>query len=358
MTDLIKENTTELGAPVARTEEARSFQREALAESTRRNYANHIRAWETYCAQNGLAPFPANATHLANYLAARAAAGRRAGLRHGTGAGQALGTVKLAYTAIRVAHKLQGLHFEDTGGVVRATLRGVRRVNGAEENQVKALRGQMIVAMISRLDLGDPTACRDAALLSAGYIFARRRSELVGLDWSRLGSGQGYITVDAFQATAHIVRHKTQMHEGHLNITVPRGTNKAAIEAIERWVKLAGIAPGTPLLRRVRKNGKIEDNRLSGAGVAYIIKRRVFEHLRGEGVPEELAHQEANLYSGHSLRHGFATTAAEAGADLNAIGKVTKHRGVTELRRYVEQADAMRVTAHNLPGVGINPKDD
>lgn len=351
-TDLIKASTA-LDAPAERSEEAKSFQRESLAPATRRNYANHMRAWEAYCIERGLEPYPADPVHLANYLAARAASGRRAGLRHGTGTGQAFGTVKLAYTAIRVAHRMKGLRFEDTGDLVRATLRGVRRLNGSDENQVKALRGQMIVAMIAHLDLTDPTSCRDAALLSAGYIFARRRSEIAALDWARPGPGDGYVSTDALQAVAHITKHKTAGREGTLTIPVPRAANRTAVEAIEAWVRLARVAPGTPLLRRVRKNGKVEDDRLTGAGVAFIIKSRVFHHLRSEGVPEDLARHEANLYSGHSLRHGFATTAAEAGADLNSIGKVTRHRGVTELRRYVEQADAMRVTAHNLPGVGI-----
>lgn len=43
----------------------------------------------------------------------------------------------------------------------------------------------------------------------------------------------------------------------------------------------------------------------------------------------------------------------EAGADMRAIRNITKHRGDRELNRYIAQADATLVTAHNSPGVGI-----
>ena len=50
-----------------------------------------------------------------------------------------------------------------------------------------------------------------------------------------------------------------------------------------------------------------------------IIKRRVRGHLVRQGVPVAIAEQEADRYSGHSFRHGFTATAAEAGANLPAI---------------------------------------
>lgn len=343
--------------PIERTEEARAFQSEALARSTKRNYGIYIEAWHAYCAGEGIAPYPVRAVALANWLASRAESGPRAGRRHGSGEGQALGTLKLAYTAVRVANRAQGHRFDDDGGVVRATLNGIRRVAGSDQGQVKALRGRLIVAIIERLDPADPLACRDAALLATGYIFARRRSELVALDWRRRGDGDGHVEIDAMQARAILAKHKTAMKEGSITITVPRATNRLALAAIERWVSIAGIAPGSPLLRRVRKQGQVGTGRLTAAAVAYIIKRRIYEHLRADGVPHELAVEESELYSGHSLRHGFATTAAEAGADMRAIRNITKHRGDRELNRYIAQADAMLVTAHNSPGVGIGGED-
>lgn len=341
-----------------RSDDTKRFQRESLAESTRRSYAGHIQQWEDYCASIGCVPYPADPVRVANYLAERATSGKRSGLRHGTGIGQSLGTIKIAYIAIRKAHKLRGIPFEDTDDVIRTTILGIRRSTGIDESQVKALRGKLIVDIITSLDRTNPTSCRDAALLSLGYMFARRRSELVALDWKRRGSGDGYVEIDASQAVAVIERHKTEGKEGRLRIVAPREQNRAAFAAIERWVAMAGIEPGTPILRRVRREGRIGTTGLANGSVPAIMKSCIFDHLRGLGVPEDLAREEAARYSGHSLRHGFATTAAEAGADLNSIAKVTKHRGIKELRRYVEQADALRVTAHNLPGVGLASEDE
>lgn len=339
-----------------RTEDARAFQSEALSRNTRRNYAVYMNAWVAYCGRIGVEPYPADAVHLANWLAERAAHGARGGRRHGTGTGQSLGTVKLAFVAIRVAHKLKGLELRDTGGIIQSTLRGIRRVSGSDQTQVKAMRGHLIVAVIERLQAaGGPLEARDAALLSLGYMFARRRSELAGLDWRHAGSSAaGYLEIEAEHATLTISHHKTAMKEGVITIRVPRAENRIAFTAIETWIRLAEIKPGHPVLRRVRKNGKVGDGRLTLAAIAYIIKRRIYEHLRADGVPDDLARTESDLYSSHSLRHGFATTAAENGADLEAIGKITKHRGVKELRRYVEQADALRMSAHTIPGVGLN----
>lgn len=345
---------SDLAAPTAeRTEEARFFQASSLAPATIVSYRRHVAQWVDYCRARGLVPMPADPVHVANWLSERATSGARGGRRHGSGSGQALGTLQLAFTALLVAHKDMGCAFQDPGGIVRRTLRGIQRVGGADQEQVKALRGDIIVSVIERLDLADPMACRDAALLSLGYMFARRRSELVALDWKRRGAGDGHIDIDAHQATVVLARHKTAMKERALTIIVPRDQNRAAFAAVERWIKVAQIAPETPVLRRVRKNGSIGTCPLASGSVPGIIKRRIFEHLVADGVPADVATEESEMYSGHSLRHGFATTSAENGADLAAIAKVTKHRGVKELRRYIEQADALKMTAHTIPGVGL-----
>lgn len=359
MGDLTAPSARTLGPAAELADDTRDYLDQSLARSTRRNYAIHIRAWERHCAEDGVAPYPADAARLANWLASRARHGRRSGRRHGTGSGQALGTVKLAYVALRVAHKLKGIAIADPNGLIEQTLRGIRRVNGSDQEQVAALRGATVVAVIERLGTGGPLEARDAALLSLGYIFARRRSELAGVDLVHIGpTGSGALVIGADQVVLSVRHHKTEIKEGALSITVPRRPNKLAIAAIERWIRLAGIAPGSPLLRRVRKNGRVGEGRLTPAAVAYIIKRRIYEHLLADGVPEDLARAEADRYSGHSLRHGFATTAAEQGADVVAIAKVTRHRGLKELRRYVEQADPLRVNAHNQPGVGIDRREE
>jgi|GEM_PF-2023243 integrase len=72
------------------------------------------------------------------------------------------------------------------------------------------------------------------------------------------------------------------------------------------WVETAGIEDG-PAFRNLR-NGRVTAERLSGGGIARMVKRRA-----------EAAGFAPELFSGHSLRSGFATTAARAGVAEHKI---------------------------------------
>ena len=93
--------------------------------------------------------------------------------------------------------------------------------------------------------------------------------------------------------------------------------------------------------------------RLHAQSVAHIVKARITEHYRSLGVPVGKAEEEAGRFSGHSLRVGFAVSAAEAGADLRAIASVTRHRSMTMPVRYAQKADQIRTSPHRLDDVGL-----
>jgi site-specific recombinase XerD len=65
--------------------------------------------------------------------------------------------------------------------------------------------------------------------------------------------------------------------------------------------------------------------RLSGQAVAEIVKRAV----RRVGL-------DPAKFAGHSLRSGFATSAARGGADLAFIMQQTGHKNADVARRYVQ----------------------
>jgi hypothetical protein len=48
------------------------------------------------------------------------------------------------------------------------------------------------------------------------------------------------------------------------------------------------------------------------------------------------------VFSGHSLRAGFLTSAAARGASIFKLMEVSRHKSVDTLRRYVRDADAFR----------------
>ena len=54
---------------------------------------------------------------------------------------------------------------------------------------------------------------------------------------------------------------------------------------------------------------------------------------------------ENNNFSGHSLRSGFATVAAESGADERSIMAMTGHKTTQMVRRYIRDANIFKNNA-------------
>ena len=54
-----------------------------------------------------------------------------------------------------------------------------------------------------------------------------------------------------------------------------------------------------------------------------------------------------NKYSGHSLRSGFATSAAELGAEERSIMAMTGHKTSQMVRRYIQEANLFKNNALN-----------
>ena len=54
-----------------------------------------------------------------------------------------------------------------------------------------------------------------------------------------------------------------------------------------------------------------------------------------------------NKYGGHSLRSGFATSAAEFGAEERYIMSMTGHKTTQMVRRYIQEANLFKNNALN-----------
>ena len=76
--------------------------------------------------------------------------------------------------------------------------------------------------------------------------------------------------------------------------------------------------------------------KISDKSVALIIKKYALK-----------AGLDAQRYSGHSLRSGFATSAAEAGAEERNIMSMTGHKTTQMVRRYIQEANLFKNNALN-----------
>jgi integrase len=215
---------------------------------------------------------------------------------------------------IRRAHFDQGVEDPTKSDLVRTVLRGIRRVRAQPQRRVAPLVADELFAICA--GLGDSIRdIRDRALLLIGFAGAFRRSELVALDFEDFEPTSSGIV-------ANIRRSKTDQ-EGHGRRVLIAGAPVCPVSAFERWIAVSGIENG-PIFRPVSRGGRVMTRRLSAEAVASIIKSRVNRLGR-----------DPSSYSGHSLRAGFASSAARAGVPTWRIKAQTGHRSDSTLALYI-----------------------
>ena len=132
-------------------------------------------------------------------------------------------------------------------------------------------------------------------------------------------------------------RSKTdQFGEGMIK-GLPYFSNKeyCPVSHLKKWIDISKIKEG-PIFRRFSKGASLTPHRLTDQSVVLIIKRYL-----------EMAGIDNKNYSGHSLRSGFATVAAESGADERSIMAMTGHKTTQMVRRYIKEANIFKNNALN-----------
>jgi site-specific recombinase XerD len=164
---------------------------------------------------------------------------------------------------------------------------------------------------------------RDRALLLLGFAGAFRRSELVALDVADIAETETGLLV-MFR------RSKTDQDGEGVTIAIARGDVACPARALREWLDAASIEVG-PIFRSINKAGTVSGERLTDRSVATIVK--VYAGRAGF---------DANLFSGHSLRSGFLTSAAANGASIFKMMDVSRHKSVDTLRGYVRDAELFK----------------
>jgi integrase len=127
-------------------------------------------------------------------------------------------------------------------------------------------------------------------------------------------------------------RSKTDQEGLGRRVALPFGAHPETcpVRALQNWIAAAELFEG-PIFRVMRRHGKIMAVRLSDHAVALVVKRYA--------VPAGL---QVALYSGHSLRAGFVTSAARAGEPERRIMRQTGHKSFEMVMRYVRNANAFQ----------------
>lgn len=322
----------------------KAFMVEARSESTRRAYGRAWRAFKTWCEAQGRQHMPASPETVAAWLSAMAT-----GIGHAKPLARA--SINQALSAVLLAHRTAGTPIDRKHPLIAETWRGISRVK-AKSDVVRKARPVLGSDLSTMLDsFGQkPIDIRDRALLSIGWAGALRRSELVGLDWQRLGSGQGFVSVDDEAVTITLATSKASQDEA-VTVVIPRADMRTAVSALLAWVELAGVVAGEPIFRPVNQHGHIGASRLTDHSVSRIIKSRVAKYARKRGNGKQAAKDMAAAFSGHSLRAGFTTTAARNKIPSYDIRNHTRHKSVQTVEGYIREAD--KLTDSVLKGIGF-----
>lgn len=228
-------------------------------------------------------------------------------------------TLELRLAAIRQAHDLNGYPSPTKSVEVATVMQGIRRKHGTKPTKKDALMAGDVIAICGRLG-DDLRGHRDRALLLLGFAGGFRRSELVALN-------AGDIAFKSEGMVVTINSGKTDQEGQGRTLGIGHGVNELTcpVTAIRRWKEASNISTG-PLFRAVDKHGHLRGTRLSPRTVARIVKR----------LGEQVGLNPGTL-GGHSLRSGFASSAAAAGLEERDIARVTGHRSLVVLRGYVQQ---------------------
>ncbi|MDC0647669.1 tyrosine-type recombinase/integrase [Candidatus Pelagibacter sp.] len=291
------------------------------ANNTIRAYKSDFKDFALFCAQNGFKSLPSEPKIISLYLT------------HLSTKEAKMSTLKRRLVSIGVIHKLQGHYLDTKHPSIIENIMGIKRRKGSFQKGKKPLLINDLKILINVIDKNyneEIMRVRDRSIILIGFSGGFRRNEIVSLDYDDLDFVSEGLKIN-------LKRSKTdQFGEGSVK-GLPYFDNSqyCPVLSVKKWIEISNIEKG-PLFRRFSKGSKLTDNRLTDQTVALLIKK----YLKLAGI-------ESKNYSGHSLRSGFATSAAESGAEERSIMAMTGHKSTEMVRRYIKEANLFKNNALN-----------
>ena len=282
--------------------------RNSKAANTLRAYKADFNDFSAFCINKGFSSMPTEPKILALYLTHLSATSK-------------FSTLKRRIASISVIHKMKGHYLDTKHPIIMENLHGIKRVRGTNQKAKKPILINDLKSIINKIDeikQPEKKKFRDKALILIGFSGGFRRSELVNIHYDDLEFVNEGVKI-------FIKRSKTdQSGEGMIK-AIPYFNNQTfcPVTKLKDWINFSEI-----------RSGKVFD--ISDKSVALIIKK--YSLLSG---------LDPNKYGGHSLRSGFATSAAESGAEERNIMAMTGHKTTQMVRRYIQEANLFKNNALN-----------
>ena len=291
------------------------------ANNTVRAYKSDFKDFGLFCAQNGFKALPSEPKIVSLYLTYLSTKDNK------------MSTLKRRLVSIGVIHKLKGHYLDTKHPSIIENVMGIKRRKGTIQKSKKPILISNLKSIIDVIDQQkneDIKKLRDRSIILIGFSGGFRRNEIVSLDYEDLDFVSEGLKIS-------IKRSKTDQFGEGSKKALPYFDNSqyCPVVSLQKWIKKSNINSG-PLFRRFLKGSKLSENRLTDQTVALLIKAYL-----------QLAGIDSKNYSGHSLRSGFATSAAESGAEERSIMAMTGHKSTEMVRRYIKEANLFKNNALN-----------
>ena len=306
----------------------KTLQQETLLNLQNSKAINTVRAYKSdfndfglFCARNGFKSLPSEPKIVSLYLT------------HLSTRNIKMSTLKRRLVSIGVLHKLKGHYLDTKHPSIIENIMGIKRRKGSIQKSKKPLlinNLKKIINVIDKEKNHEIKKIRDRSIILIGFSGGFRRNEIVSLDYDDLEFVQEGLKIS-------LKRSKTDQFGEGLVKGLPYFENSkyCPVISIKKWIEISKISSGA-IFRRFIKGSKLSHNRLTDQSVALLIKH----YLKLAGI-------ESKNYSGHSLRSGFATSAAESGAEERSIMAMTGHKSSEMVRRYIKEANLFKNNALN-----------
>ena len=272
------------------------------ANNTLRAYQSDFRDFSTFCAKNALCPIPTQPKIIALYITHLSKSSK-------------FSTLKRRIASISVIHKLKGHYLDIKHPIIMENLHGIKRTLGSRQKAKKPILINDLKLIIKAID---KKRIRDKAIILIGFAGGFRRSELVNINFEDIDFVSEGVKI-------LVKRSKTDQSGEGIIKAIPYFENSefCPVITLKEYIKTKNI-----------KEGQIFS--ISDKSVALIIKK----YAKKAGL-------DSSGYAGHSLRSGFATTAAELGAEERNIMAMTGHKTTQMVRRYIHEANLFKNNALN-----------
>ncbi len=301
-------------------EETLNNLKSSKANNTLRAYKSDFKDFGSFCAKHSFDALPTDPKIVSLYLTHLSKNAK-------------ISTLRRRLVSISMIHKIKGHYLDTKHPLIIENLMGIKRTKGSIQKGKKPLlinHLKLIINVINEQSFEEIKKARDKAIVLIGFGGGFRRTELVSLDHEDLEFVPEGLKIV-------IKRSKTDQFGEGMTKGLPYFSNHeyCPVMNLKKWLELSKIKTG-PIFRRFAKGSSITNNRLTDQTVVLLIKNYL-----------NLAGIDNSNFAGHSLRSGFATVAAESGADERSIMAMTGHKTTQMVRRYIKEANIFKNNALN-----------